>query len=436
MKVPCVKNAGDDVLTSLFKGLPSRGVNQTVDGLGALELLLLTGDLPLPVAVLKESALAHNSQWMREFVARAGVSLCPHGKTTMAPQLFERQLADGAWGITAAIASHVRIYRQFGVTRVILANQLIGDANIDLVFDELDADPAFDFYLLVDSLASLQILQMALVRRPLARPLQVLLEVGIVGGRTGVRTFQEGVQLGRAVRDAAPAIELRGVEAFEGVFGGADHVRIELSVHVMLDTIAALTRVGCDEGWFASGEVILTAGGSAFFDIAALVLKAVQDTRVIHVVLRSGCYLSHDNLHYERMQARMRQRAGDLWGAGLGLKNALEVWAHVQSVPEKRRAICALGKRDISYDLELPQPLSWFRPGTHIQPQPVATTVRTTALNDQHAYVDITEGDLSWAVGDMICFGVGHPCTTFDKWPLSYVVDDNYRVLKVIRTYF
>lgn len=207
-------------LAGTLKGLPACAEGRPLSALGSMKLSLLGSDLPLPVAVLKESALAHNAAWMRSFTERAGVSLCPHGKTTMAPQLFQRQLDNGAWGITAATAAHVRTYRRFGVPRIILANQLVGRANIALIFDELAADPEFDFYLLVDSLSGLADLQRAILKRPLPRPVQVLLEVGTTGGRTGVRTLEQGLQLGRAIRDAAPAIALRGIETFEGVFGG------------------------------------------------------------------------------------------------------------------------------------------------------------------------------------------------------------------------
>ena len=264
----------------------------------------------------------------------------------------------------------------------------------------------------------------------------MLLEVGAIGGRTGVRSIDDGLALGRALRDASPTIALRGIEAYEAVFGGAEEAHIELAVFGMLDSAAALARAGCDEGWFAPGEIILTAGGSAFFDMAASVLRAVPLGRETRVVLRSGCYLSHDALHYERMQSRMRQRAGEVWGRGPGLQNALEVWACVQSVPEPARAICGLGKRDISHDIELPQPLWWFREGLHDHPQPVPATLRVTALNDQHAYVDCSLGAMPWCVGDLVGFGVGHPCTTFDKWPLLYIVDDQYRINSGARTYF
>lgn len=424
-----------ELLQATVRGLPAQAVGREHRELGSLGLGLLAEHLPLPVAVLKDSALVHNSRWMRDFTERAGVSLCPHGKTTMAPELFQRQFDDGAWGMTAATASHVRTYRRFGVPRIVLANQLIGRANIDLVFDELEADPGFDFYCLVDSLPSLAALRAELARRPLARPLQVLLEVGAQGGRTGVRTVDEGLALGRALRDAGPQVALRGIEAFEGIHGGDDHVRSELGVAGMMRTIAALAAAGCEEAWFAAGDLILSAGGSAFFDIAASMLTAVEARRQCHVVLRSGCYLSHDSLHYERMQARMRQRSADLWGTGPGLRNAIEVWAYVQSVPEPTRAICGLGKRDLSFDAGLPQPQWWFRPGVHAAPQAVDAALRVTLLNDQHAYVDCAAG-VPWAVGDLVGFGVGHPCTTFDKWPLLYLVDDAYRVIGGVRTFF
>jgi D-serine dehydratase len=118
------------------------------------------------------------------------------------------------------------------------------------------------------------------------------------------------------------------------------------------------------------------------------------------------------------------------------LRNALEVWAPVQSVPEPTRASCALGKRDLSYDLLLPQPVSWFRPGLHRVPQPVPPELQVTALNDQHAYVDSDGSPMPWQMGDLVAFGVGHPCTTFDKWPLLYTVDDEYTVSGGIRTFF
>jgi D-serine dehydratase len=427
----------DAPLPATLKGVAQPAVGRPLRELGTLGLSLLAGDLPLPAALLKDSALRHNAAWMHAFAERAGVSLCPHGKTTMAPQLFERQLAEGAWGLTAATACHVRTSRQFGVQRILLANQLVDAANLGLVLDELRADPSFDFYCLVDSLDNLRWLLQALQQRPIGRPLQVLLEVGTPGGRTGVRSLDEGITLGRALREAAPWIALRGVEAFEGIVGGDDEPHVELAVHTLLDSVAELAALGGKERWFAPGELLLSAGGSAFFDMAAAVLEAAGDGQLVRVVLRSGCYLTQDTLYYGLLQARMRERAGvQQWGQGPGLRNALEVWAPVQSVPEPTRAICAVGKRDLSYDMALPQPQWWFRRGLHEAPQVAPPGLRVAKLNDQHAWLDLPPGGVALAVGDLLGFGVAHPCTTFDKWPLLQVVDDDYRVTGGVRTFF
>jgi hypothetical protein len=98
---------------------------------------LLAEELSLPAAVLYEDRLTHNLQWMRNFMGAYGVQLAPHGKTTMAPKLFARQLAEGAWGITLATAHQTAAAAAHGVKRVLMANQLVGRRNMEIVADLL-----------------------------------------------------------------------------------------------------------------------------------------------------------------------------------------------------------------------------------------------------------------------------------------------------------
>src|SRR5690606_15641934 len=101
----------------------------------------LDDDLPYPLALLKESALAHNSRWMAAFLRHFDACLAPHGKTTMSPALHRRQLADGAWGITAATAQQAAVMVAFGVTRILVANQLAGRAARRWAFELLAERP-------------------------------------------------------------------------------------------------------------------------------------------------------------------------------------------------------------------------------------------------------------------------------------------------------
>jgi D-serine dehydratase len=56
-------------------------------------------------------------------------------------------------------------------------------------------------------------------------------------------------------------------------------------------------------------------------------------------------------------------------------------------------------------------------------------------MNDQHGYLDIPAGS-PLKVGDLVGFGINHPCTTFDKWQVIHVVDDDYNVVESLRTFF
>ena len=391
---------------------------------------VLEGDLLFPVAVLREAAIAANRTWMRAFLEATGVSIAPHGKTSMSPELFAMQLEDGAWGMTAATAHHVRLYHGLGIQRVIHANQLVGEADMRLALELIDADPDFVLFSLVDSVAGVERLSAAHQRSGIARPLQLLVEVGARGGRTGVRNREQGLAVARAVA-GAPGLVLCGVEVFEGVFqgqpGGAE------KVEAMLDDVLAIAAMADAEGLFSGEEIILTGGGSAFFDRCARRLSLPGLSRPVRTVIRSGCYISHDDGMYRSLFADLLRRDPALADWGSGLQPALEIWAPVQSVPEPGRIIAAFGKRDAGQDAGLPVARFLYRPGRDQSPLDIEGQLVTVGLFDQHA---ILEGELELEVGDILGFGVSHPCTTFDRWRAIALVNDARRVTGHVTTLF
>jgi D-serine deaminase-like pyridoxal phosphate-dependent protein len=422
------------ILDAAVKGLPPTAGTMPLGQVGRQQWNLLKGDLPLPAAVVKRAAVTHNSAWMRRFLGLTQSKIAPHGKTTMCPQLFERQLADGAWGITVATVGQMLICRRYGIGRIVLANQLIGRLEIEAVLDELRRDPGLDFYCLIDSLEGVRLLADAAAARLVGRPVQLLLEGGIAGGRTGCRTVETALQVARAVKAAGPHLALRGVEGFEGLIGGAAAEQ-DAKVAAFIDSLVEIARACAAEDLFAAGPIILSAGGSAFFDLAASRLHNRIGDRPIEVVLRSGCYLTHDSKSYRDLVERLMERMPAAKSLGEGLQPALEVWAYVQSRPEPTRAIATMGKRDVGFDITLPLLEQWYRPGSHQAPQPVADGSKVAVLNDQHAHIEIPASS-PLKVGDMLAFGVSHPCTTFDRWQLLYEVDEAYNVVGGLRTFF
>ncbi len=421
---------GATLLDQCTKGMPGGVAPFRLDAIGAHGWNVLNQDLPLPLAVLKDSALTHNSAWMRDFLARSRVDIAPHGKTTMAPQLFRRQLADGAWAISLATAQQVQVARAYGVQRIILANQLIGPAFTRYVLAELKAHPDFEFFCIVDSLENVAQLAEATRIAAISRPLPVFLEGGMPGGRTGVRDRETGLAVARAVR-AAPGLALRGVEGFEGLTSGT-RAEAEAQVRGFLDLLVDLALACERENLFAPGEVVLTAGGSAFYDMVIARLLHAGLSRPSRVITRSGCYLSHDSVSYRRFFADIVDRTPAA-GQGGGLRPALEVWAYVQSRPQPDKVLLTMGKRDVSVD-DMPVAQAWFRPGENATRE-VPSGHRVVAHNDQHCHMMVPT-DSPLTVGDMVGFGVSHPCLTFDKWQVICVVDDAYNVVSAIRTFF
>ena len=393
----------DERLDWRFKGLPASWWGRTPAEVCAQSPELFEAGAVGPVCVLHAEALSHNLDTMHRWCRERGVELAPHGKTHMAPQLLVRQLDAGASAVTAATISQVRVFRAFGVRDVVLANELVDEAGLRWLAAELDTHPDFGLVCWVDSLRGVGIMTSTLTAAGAARPVDVCVEVGMAGGRTGCREADTVDEVARAVA-ASPRLRLVGVAGYEAALGHdvADD-DLALVSSYLADVRAAVLRLA---PLFETDRVIATAGGSTYFDVVADVLAG--DWRTI---LRSGCYLTHDDGLYHRTSPMRNQ-----------LRPALSVWAQVVSRPESGLALVGMGRRDVSFDQDLPVPYGLI-------------SSRVVKLNDQHAYLRLAEGARA-EVGDWVQFGISHPCTVFDKWPMIPELDDSGRVVDLIRTFF
>jgi D-serine dehydratase len=393
-------------------------------------------EIALPEMVLKESALSNNIAVMARYALEHGFVLAPHGKTTMAPKIFRRQLDAGAWAITVANTAQAAVAFEAGATRVLVANEVVGRADSRTIVQLLQV-PGRSLLCLVDSPAATRALDGNLALADMQGRLDVLLELGAPGCRAGVRGQEEALEVAAAVR-ASGHLQLAGVEGFEGALA-ADRSPSSLAVvDQYLTHLRDLAVCLADRGyWSGTAPLIVSAGGSKYFDRVALVLGpgAGYGGHQPLLVVRPGCYALHDHGTY----AQTSPLAGG-GESGPGLTAALEVWAEVLSVPETGLAIVGMGKRDVSYDLGLPLPV-WALPAGHDRPQPFSGgTIKR--LDDQHGYLALDDASpvgpsrLSLSVGDLVGFGLSHPCTAFDRWRTVPMVDDQYRVAELIETCF
>ena len=398
----------------------------------ATEQNVLREDLPLPLCLLRAGALDRNVARFQRYTESAGVLLCPHAKTAMSPALFGRQLAAGCWGLTVATCAQLRVARRHGVSRVFYANQLVGATDIRYVCGELRRDPGFEFYCLVDSVPGARLLAERVAAAGPGRPVSVLVEGGLAGGRCGVRDVGAAVAVAEAVRAAGPHLALAGVEGFEGLAQYRDASRREADVREFLRFLARIAQTLDDRGLFGAGEVLLSAGGSAFYDLVITELSAVRLSRPHRVVVRSGCYLTQDHGAYAGLLDDIHRRTGS---GEPDLEPALEVWAQVLSVPEPGLVILSAGRRDFGQDAGNPVALAHVRRGTAGRRPLAGAGWQMKAASDQHAHMTAPPGHGA-EVGDLIALGPSHPCTTFDKWRVVHLVDDDYNLLEAIPTYF
>jgi D-serine dehydratase len=420
-----IQTAAAATVGPLNKGLGAFDHALETSQIAQLGWNLLREDLSLPSAVLYQDKLLHNLGWMRQFISAYGVKLAPHGKTTMAPRLFEMQLQAGAWGITLATAHQTQVAYAHGVRRVLMANQLVGKENMGIIA-RLLRDSDFEFYCLVDSAA--QIDQLGRYFAGYSQCLNVLLELGVDGGRTGVRNEEQLQSVLVALSRWSASIVLCGVEIYEGVL---NH---ESSIRAFLHRAVEITRKLAEERRFERAPILLSGAGSAWYDVVAEVFSAAAFGDSVEIILRPGCYLTHDVGAYREAQTRILEHNPIAHRMSSGLLPALQVWAYVQSVPEAGEAIVGMGKRDAAFDSGLPVPALHFRPGNET---PVVTPAHwlVTRMMDQHAFLQIRpEDDLQ--VGDMIAFDICHPCLTFDKWRTLPVLNADYQVIDIVQTFF
>lgn len=426
---PTLDNLHDPLLGPWLKGYPPAAEPLRRSQLARQGWNVLAGHLPLPIAVLKASALSHNLAWMQAFAHERGLDLAPHGKTTMSPQLFGRQLQAGAWGITFATVFQLRLGVLAGVRRALIANQVQTAPDLAGLARLLAQTEGLRVAFLVDSVEQLRQIEGWRATQRQAPEFEVLLEVGIDGGRTGVRAQADALALAQALH-GSPAVRLVGIECYEGLGVSGDSAADTAAVDALMARVNALTQA-CDEaGWFEGNEVIVSAGGSALFDLVAAHMRPTLSVPV-RGLLRSGCYITHDHGHYKRLVHQVAQRCG----CSDELQPALEVWTTVQSTPEPGLALLTGGRRDLSFDVELPHPLMLVRAG-QVHALPSDGRWRIQGLNDQHAHLRFDDAMLQPRVGDLVALGISHPCTTFDKWHWMPVVDDDYRVLDAVTMHF
>ena len=393
------------------KGFPLNSYGKTVEHFLASKPNIFSAGFQFPIMVLKDNALKHNIDRMARFCKSVGAELAPHVKTTMSPQIAQMQVDAGAFALTIANFWQAEIFRSFGFKKLIIANEVLDPSAIAAI-SELNGKQAAEIIFYVDSLAGLEIVKKHTSKDGIQN---LFIEIGTDNGRGGVRDLDLVTQIAKNISED-PRLKLRGVTGFEGAVPNAARTSAgEDSVTKFCQKIVAAANNAFP--YKSESEFIISAGGSAYFEIVASELNKFDKPKIL--LLRSGGYVTHDSRYYEEIYPF--RDSDDL------LLPAIEVWAQVISAPEKDFGVLNLGKRDVGCDLHNPIPVARYSDKLS------KFSGEIEKLNDQHGFMRSQE---KFAVSELIGLGISHPCTTFDKWRLIPLVNDNYDVVDCIHTFF
>jgi D-serine dehydratase len=429
-------SADDAMIDDRVRGFPAGHAPLALRDIGAQGWKPYDGRMSLPLISLNRDAFAANIETMVRYVKSHGLEIAPHAKTPMSPALAALLVQGGAWGTTVADIRQASVMLKAGLKRLILANEIGGKSAASRLATLLAGHADAQLHIFVDSVALAEALFDAWRSRDDLPQLNLLPELG--AARAGSRSVEAAGEIADFIlANETPTFRLGGIAAYEGSAATADPLETEERIHGLMQKAAGLYRlvrqkVGSDR------PLVVTAGGSVYFDLVVKALQpALSGDANARLILRSGAIFFHDHGVYERGLATLDGRQGfEIEGraesASLAFKPALRVWAEVLSRPEPDLAICGMGLRDVAMDQGLPRPLALYRDGEHLADLSGSTV---TKLNDQHAFVALAgAGDVR--IGDVIEFGISHPCTCLDRHALLYGLDADHTVTAAYPTRF
>lgn len=342
-----------------------------------------------PAAVLDLDAFDRNVGRMVERALAAGLALRPHAKSHKCATLAHRQIAAGAVGICCAKLAEAEAMAAAGVGRILVTSPIAGTASATRAA-RLAADLP-DFRIVVDHVDGVAELAAAATA-----PIQVIIDIDVGLGRTGVHDATQAADVARAIA-GRPNLIFLGLQGYGGQWqhmkgANARADAVAAGMARMTDAIAAVRAVGLVPR-------IITGGGTGTFaaDAAQGILNEIQP----------GSFAFMDRDYREALE-------GDPDGA---FEQALTVETSVITTNHPRWVTIDGGLKAFSTDGPLPQALDAR-----------FSDCAFRFFGDEHGLLMRPTDDAPVPRGTRVTFAPGHIDPTLDRYSVLHLVQGDVLV--------
>ena len=326
-----------------------------------------------PALLIDMDAVERNIQTMNSFLEGKTIRLRPHFKTAKIPEISRMQLDASAKGITCAKLSEAEALADAGIEDILIANQVADHVKIERL--AVLAGRVRHIAVAVDTVCNVQKLNDACVCADTTLGVLVELDVGM--GRCGVRNYDEGLAVVRAVAEA-PNLIFEGIQAYEGHLVLIPETKErENGVAGLLPLVRGFKEYLEKQG-FPVSEV--SGGGTGTY--------ALTGAGDVYTELQAGSYIYMDT------------RYGNL---GLPFEYALYILGMVIAKHDGL-AILDVGLKGMSTENGAPRAIGFEK--------------SALKLSEEHCSLEDPENKLN--VCDTVMFVPSHCCTNINLYDIAY----------------
>jgi len=433
-----LKEIDEVELNSSIKGIPFVK-NIKLKNIKKAKLNIIKENVQFPILTLDKNKLENNINILKSFAKRNSLNLAPHCKTFMSPQIINEYFRND-WGVTISNNQQLSSIVKLNLKNIIYGNLIINRENLIQYLKICKKYKNIsNIYYCIDSSYGLKLLMNLIETTNYKNDIKILIELGFKNGRCGIRDFDSFKKILKIYNRKISNITISGLFFYEGAIASNDKRVISNKIENIIKLTKLCHEELIRENLYKNKNNIITAGGSVYFDLVTKYYHKYSFTNNPKLIIRPGSFIAYGHGYYEKKIDDIKKRK--IIKKYISSKEniflpSLLIWSHVISINDDGKAIINFGKRDVSFDLGNPIPISIYRKNNFFKKiKNDKNLINVYKLNDQHAFLKYHKS-LNLKIGDLISFGVSHPCITFDKWKYFYMINSKTEIINIYKTFF